>query len=236
MELKYKRILLKISGESLAKPNSFGINFEYLLKVCQKIKDCQDMGIDIGIVVGGGNFWRGRSNQHMDRVTADYIGMLGTTMNALAVGDAFKQIGAEVRILTSIQMREIAEPFCKNRAIRHLEKGRILIFGGGTGNPFFSTDTAAALKAAEIGADVIIKLTNVDGVYDKDPNKYNDAIKYNKISYREVLDKQFNVMDATAIALCRDNNTPIIICNINNLDNIFKILMGEQIGTFVGNI
>lgn len=233
LELKYKRVLLKISGEYLATPEKQGINFEYLLELCSKIKECHDEGLEIGIVVGGGNFWRGRSSEHMDRITADHIGMLGTTMNALAIGDAFKQCDCEVRVLTAIEMKAIAEPFCKNRALKHLDKGRILVFGCGTGNPFFSTDSAAALRAAEIDADAIIKLTNVDGIYDKDPNKYEDAKMYSEVSYGEVLEKNLKVMDATAIALARDNKTPIIILNIKDFDNIVKVIHGESVGTLV---
>ena len=233
MEYKYNRILLKLSGESLAQPKDFGINFEHVVEICKMIKEIQDMGIGVGIVVGGGNFWRGRSNEHMDRVTADHIGMLGTIMNALAIGDAFKQIGAEHRILTAISMTEISEAFCKNRALRHLEKGRIVVFGGGTGSPFFSTDSAAALRAAEVKADVVIKLTNVDGVYDSDPNKNKKAKKYDEITFKEVLEKNLQVMDGAAIAICRDSNIPIEIINLGDLKNLKKLLLGEKIGTLV---
>lgn len=233
MDLKYKTILLKVSGESLASSDLKGIDFEKILKICSKIKECHELGVNVGIVVGGGNFWRGRSNKYMDRVTADHIGMMGTIMNALAVGDAFKQLNTDVRVLTSIQMREIAEHFCKNRALRHLEKGRILVFGGGTGSPFFSTDTAASLRSAEINADAIIKLTNVDGIYDKDPNKHKDAIMYDEVTYEEVLEKNLKVMDATAIALCRDNQTPIIVINMNDMSNLIRAVKGDKIGTKV---
>lgn len=235
MKLKYKRVLLKVSGESLATPNNSGINFDYVLEMCSKIKECYDLGVEIGIVVGGGNFWRGRSNRQMERVTSDHIGMLGTTMNALAMGDAFKQVGADVRILTAVQMREFAEHYVKNRAIRHLEKGRILVLGSGTGNAFFSTDTAAALRAAEIGADIIIKLSTVDGIYDSDPKINSNAKKYDTVTYEEVLDKNLKVMDATAVALCRDNNTPIMVIDMTNLDNLIKAVKGEKIGTIVVN-
>lgn len=233
VNLKYRRILLKLSGESLAEPKDFGINFERVLDICENIKKCHNMGVDIAIVVGGGNFWRGRANNHMDRVTADYIGMLGTAMNALAVGDAFNQLGVEVRVMTSIQMNEIAEHFCKNRALKHLDKKRIVIFGCGLGSPFFSTDTTAALRAAEVNADVIIKLTDVDGIYESDPKKSNNVKKHDVISYKEVLEKDLKVMDATAIALSRDNKTPIMVINMNDMDNLIKAIKGEKVGSLV---
>lgn len=233
MELKYDRILLKVSGESLAYPNDFGINFDNVLKICQKIKECNEIGVNIAIVVGGGNFWRGRSNEHMDRVTADHIGMMGTLMNALALGDAFKQLDSEVRVMTAIQMNEIAEHFSKNRALKHLDKNRIVIFGCGTGSPFFSTDTTASLRAAEINADAIIKLTNVDGVYDSDPKINKNAKKYDVITYNEVLEKNLKVMDGAAIGLSRDNKIPIVIINMNDMDNLKKVVTGEKLGTTI---
>ena len=193
------------------------------------------MGTEVAIVVGGGNFWRGRSNQHMDRCTSDYIGMLGTTMNALAIGDAFKQIGQEVRVQTGVEMRQIAEFYIKDRATRHLEKGRVVVFGCGTGSPFFSTDTAAALRAAEINADAVLKATNVDAIYNKDPKKYADAKPINEITYLDVLNKKLNVMDTTATSLCMDNNIPIIVFNINEPGNLKKVIAGEKIGTIVRN-
>ena len=189
----------------------------------------------MAIVVGGGNFWRGRSNQQMDRCTSDYIGMLGTTMNALAIGDAFKQLNQSVRVQTGVEMRQIAEFYIKDRAIKHLEKGRVVIFGCGTGSPFFSTDTAAALRANEINADALLKATNVDGIYDQDPKKYPDAKKIPELTYLDVLNKKLNVMDTTATSLCMDNSLPIIVFNINKKHNLKKIITGEKIGTVVKN-
>ena len=234
--MKYKRVLLKLSGESLAGNKEHGIDFERVLEICQDIKEAYDLGTEIGIVVGGGNFWRGRSNKQMDRCTSDYIGMLGTTMNALALGDAFKQIGVEVRVQTGVEMRQIAEYYIKDRAIKHLNNKRIVIFGCGTGSPFFSTDTGAALRANEIGADALLKATNVDYIYDKDPRKYEDAKKIEHLSYLEVLnDKEINVMDSTATTLCMDNEIPIIVFNINKKGNLKKLIEGKKIGTIVNN-
>ena len=212
--MKDKRILLKLSGEVLSGSQHHGIDFNRTLEIAREIKECVEEGYEIGIVVGGGNFWRGKSNEYMDRATSDYIGMLGTVMNSLALGDAFKQINVPVRVQTGVEMRQIAEFYIKDRAIRHLEKGRVVIFGCGTGSPFFSTDTASALRAAEINADILIKATKVDGVYNKDPKKYKDAIKYNEIKYIDVLNKKLNVMDSTAISLCMEENIPIMVFNI----------------------
>ncbi len=231
--MRYKRILLKLSGETLSGSDNKGIDFESVLNIAREIKECHDLGYEIGIVVGGGNFWRGRSNQHMDRCTADHIGMLATTMNALALSDAFKQINCEARVQTGIEMRQIAEFYIKNRATRHMEKGRVVIFGCGTGNPFFSTDTAAALRAAEINADIIFKATNVDGVYTADPKKDKTATKFDEITYIDVLNKKLNVMDSTATSLCMDNNIPIYVFDINKKGNLLKALSGETIGTIV---
>jgi uridylate kinase len=232
--VKYKRILLKLSGEALSKGNGTGIEFDKVLEICSEIKDVVDKtNCQFAIVVGGGNFWRGRSNKQMDRCTSDYIGMLGTTMNALALGDAFKQVGLDVRVQTGVEMRQIAEFYIKDRAIRHLEKGRVVIFGCGTGSPFFSTDTASALRAAEIKADVLIKATKVDGVYDKDPKKYDDAVKFNEISYIDVINKKLNVMDTTAISLCMEENIPIKVFNILEKGNLKKVILDEEIGTLV---
>ena len=234
--MKYKRILLKLSGESLAGNKEHGIDFERVLEICKDIKESYDLGTEIGIVVGGGNFWRGRSNKQMDRCTSDYIGMLGTTMNALALGDAFKQIGVEVRVQTGVEMRQIAEYYIKDRAIKHLNNKRIVIFGCGTGSPFFSTDTGAALRANEIRADALLKATNVDYIYDKDPRKYEDAKKIEKLTYLEVLNnKEINVMDSTATTLCMDNEIPIIVFNINKKGNLKKIVEGKKVGTIVKN-
>ena len=231
--MKYKRILLKLSGEVLAGSKGTGIDFDKTLEFAREIKECVELGAEIAIVVGGGNFWRGRSNQYMDRATSDYIGMMGTVMNALALGDAFKQIDVPVRVQTGVEMRQIAEFYIKDRAIRHLEKGRVVIFGCGTGSPFFSTDTASALRAAEIKADVLIKATKVDGVYDKDPKKYDDAVKYDEITYIDVINKKLNVMDATAISLCMEENIPIKVFNILEKGNLKKIILDEKIGTIV---
>lgn len=233
MEAVYKRILLKLSGEVLAGKQGHGIDFDTMQEICKWVNACSKLGVQIGLVVGGGNFWRGRSSGNMDRTRADHIGMLATAMNALALADALEQYGLEVRVQTAIEMRQVAEPYIRNRAIRHLEKGRVVIFGCGTGNPFFSTDTAAALRAAEIDADIIFKATNVDGVYDKDPNKYADAVKYDTLSHTEVLSKGLAVMDSTAASLCRDNNIPILVFNLSDPENIVRAAKGENIGTIV---
>lgn len=233
MKNKYKRILLKLSGETLSGKDGKGIDFDSVLDICNEIKEVSEIGCEIGIVVGGGNFWRGKSNTNMDRCTADHIGMLATTMNALALQDGFKQLGVESRVQTGIEMRQIAEFYIKNRATRHMEKGRIVIFGCGTGSPFFSTDTAAALRAAEINADIIFKATNVDGVYSADPKKDKSATKFDEITYIDVLNKKLNVMDSTATSLCMDNNIPILVFDINKKGNLLKASTGERIGTIV---
>ncbi len=233
--MKYNRILLKLSGEALAGDKKTGIDFDKVLEFCKEISDVAKKGVQIAIVVGGGNFWRGRSNQQMDRCTSDYIGMLGTTMNALAIGDAFKQLGQDVRAQTGVEMRQIAEFYIKDRAIKHLNNNRIVVFGCGTGSPFFSTDTAAALRANEIGADALLKATNVDAIYDKDPRKYDDATKIEKITYLEVLNRKLNVMDTTATSLCMDNNVPIIVFDIHTKGNLLKVVEGKNIGTTVSN-
>lgn len=234
--MKYKRIMLKLSGESLAGNKKTGIDFDKVLDICKEITDITSKGIEVAIVVGGGNFWRGRSNQQMDRCTSDYIGMLGTTMNALAIGDAFKQLGQEVRVQTGVEMRQIAEYYIKDRANKHLNNKRVVVFGCGTGSPFFSTDTAAALRAAEIGADALLKATNVDGIYTKDPKKYEDAVKIEQTTYLDVLNKKLNVMDTTATSLCMDNNIPIIVFDINEKGNLKKVIDGKKIGTIVKNV
>lgn len=231
--LKYKRVLLKFSGEALATESGSGIDFEKALTFAREIKECSDAGVEIAIVVGGGNFWRGKLNTYMDRATSDYIGMLATTMNALALGDAFKQIGADVRVQTGIEMRQVAEFYIKDRAIRHLEKGRITIFGCGTGSPFFSTDTAAALRAAEIKADALIKATNVDGIYDKDPKKFEDAEFIPHTTYLDVLNKKLKVMDSTAISLCMEEEIPIFVFNIHEPGNLYQLLLGKEVGSVV---
>ena len=229
----YKRILLKLSGEVLAGEAGHGIDFDMVTNVCSYVKKVAEMGVQVGLVVGGGNFWRGRSSGSMDRTRADHMGMLATTINALGVCDALEQLGVSVRVQTAIAMHQVAEPYIRNKAIRHLDKGRVVIFGCGTGNPFFSTDTAAALRAAEIEADIIMKATMVDGVYDSDPKKNPDAKKYDTVSFHEVLNKDLAVMDSTAASLCKDNNIPILVFSIDDPDNIFKAVCGENIGTIV---
>lgn len=231
--MKNKRILLKLSGEALAKENNTGIDFDKALKIASYIKEASDTGIEIGIVVGGGNFWRGRSNTMMDSCTSDHIGMLATTMNALALGDALKQVGCNTRVMTSVEMREIAEPYIRDKAMKNLSKKRIVVFGCGTGSPFFSTDTAAALRAAEIHADIILKATNVDYVYTKDPRKYDDYEKIEETSHLNVIKEKLKVMDLTAISLCMENNIPIRIFNLNNMNNLKKAMLGEKIGTLI---
>jgi len=233
MEPKYKRVLLKLSGEALAKGKGFGLNFDIVAEICKAVKQCVDMGVEIGIVVGGGNFWRGREGGKMDRTRADHMGMLATTINSLALADGLEQEGVEVRVQTAIDMKEIAEPYIRNRATRHLEKGRVVVFGCGTGNPFFTTDTAAALRAAEIDADIIFKATNVDGIYDSDPKTNKDAKKFDELNYIDVLNKGLHVMDSTAASLCMDNDIPILVFNLNDPQNIVKAIKGENNGTIV---
>ena len=233
MQPVYKRILLKLSGEVLAGPQGHGIDFDTVQNICKAVKECSDMGVEIGLVVGGGNFWRGRSSGEMDRTRADHMGMLATVMNSLALADALEQLAVPVRVQTAIAMQQIAEPYIRNRAIRHLEKGRVVIFGCGTGNPFFTTDTASALRAAEIDANIIFKATNVDGVYDRDPNKFHDAVKFDTLSHFDILQKGLNVMDSTAASLCKDNNIPILVFNLDNPHNIVDAVLGKNIGTIV---
>ncbi len=233
MEPAYKRVLIKLSGEALAGSKGTGIDFDIVLSVCKSIKKCVDMGVQVAIVVGGGNFWRGRSSGQMDRTRADHMGMLATVINALGLADGLEQVGLTARVETAIEMRQIAEPYIRNRAVRHLEKGRVVVFGCGTGNPFFSTDTGAALRAAEIGADIIFKATNVDGVYDSDPKTNPNAVKFDNISYIDVLNKGLHVMDSTAASLCMDNNIPILVFNLDDPDNIVKAMQGQTIGTVV---
>lgn len=233
MKPVYKRVLLKLSGEVLAGEKGTGIDFDKVLEVCAAVKESVDMGVQIAIVVGGGNFWRGRSGGKMDRTRADHMGMLATSINALALADALEQLGVPARVQTAIEMRQIAEPYIRNKAIRHLEKGRVVIFGCGTGNPFFSTDTGAALRAAEIGADVIFKATNVDGVYDSDPKLNPNARKFDTLTHHEVLVRELHVMDSTAASLCMDNNIKILVFNLNNPENITKAMVGNHNGTLV---
>ena len=229
----YKRVMLKISGEALSGANGFGFDFEVVGRIAREVKTLVDMGVEVGLVVGGGNIWRGRTGEGMDRTTADHMGMLATCINALALQDALEGIGVMTRVQTAIEMKEIAEPFIRRRAVRHLEKGRVVIFGAGSGNPYFSTDTAAALRAAEIEADVILLAKNVDGIYDKDPNKFADAKKYDKLTYMEVIEQGLQVMDTTATTLCMDNNIPILVFGISEEGNIKKVMEGQKIGTIV---
>ena len=231
----YKRILLKLSGEVLAGGASFGIDADKVKSLAAEVAEVAGTGIQIGVVVGGGNIFRGvaAAAQKMDRVTADHMGMLATVINSLALSDALEQMGIPTRVMSAIEMHQVAEPYIRRRAIRHLEKGRIVIFAAGTSNPYFSTDTAATLRALEIKADVIAKATRVDGVYDKDPLKFADAIKYNDITYLEVLSQGLGVMDATSIAMCRDNRLPILVFNLNTPGNIMRIARGENVGTVI---
>ena len=233
MQGAYKRVLLKLSGEVLAGEKGTGIDFDKVIDVCKRVKECVEMGVQVAIVVGGGNFWRGRSSGEMDRTRADHMGMLATTINSLALCDALEQLGVTARVQTAIEMRQVAEPYIRNKAIRHLEKGRVVIFGCGTGNPFFSTDTAAALRAAEICADVIFKATNVDGVYDSDPRTNPDAKMFDELTHMEVLQKELHVMDSTAASLCMDNGIKILVFNLNDPDNIVRAAKGETCGTLV---
>ena len=224
---------MKLSGESLAGSEKHGIDFDTVLRFCKPIKKLNEMGVQVAIVVGGGNFWRGRSSGKMDRTRADHMGMLATVINALGVCDALEQLGLEVRVQTAIAMQQVAEPYIRNRAIRYLDKGRILVFGCGTGNPFFSTDTAAALRAAEIEADIILKATMVDGVYDSDPKLNPNAKKYDVISLHDVLNNDLKVMDSTAAAICRDNRLPLMVFSLDDPDNIVSAVCGENVGTIV---
>ena len=233
MEPKYKRVLLKLSGEALAGEKDTGLDFDTLTAIGRSIKKCADLGVQIGIVVGGGNFWRGRSSKEMDRIRADHMGMLATVINALALCDVLEQQGLDVRVMTALDMTAIAEPYIRNRATHHLKKGRVLIFGCGTGNPFFSTDTASALRAAEIDADIILKATMVDGVYDSDPAKNSDAQRFDDVTFSEVLNKELAVMDMTAASMCRDTRKPILVFSLRDPDNIFRAVCGEIVGTIV---
>lgn len=233
-KLKYKRVLLKLSGEALAGDKDSGIDPKTIMGLCEKIKIIVDMGAQVSIVVGAGNFWRGaRNGEHMERTTADYMGMIATAMNALALQDALESLGVFTRVQTAIEMREVAEPYIKRKAIKHLEKGRVVIFACGTGNPYFTTDTAAALRAAETEAEVILLGKSIDAVYSADPKLDPTATKYDKITYLDVLSKDLKVMDSTATALCRDNNIPLLVFGIDDPENIVKAITGEKIGTIV---
>ncbi|RDU38575.1 UMP kinase [Neobacillus piezotolerans] len=233
---KYKRVVLKLSGEALAGDAGFGINPAFIKSIAEQVKEVAELGVEVAVVVGGGNIWRGKIGEEMgmDRATADYMGMLATVMNSLALQDSLEQLGIETRVQTSIEMRQVAEPYIRRRAIRHLEKTRVVIFAAGTGNPYFSTDTTAALRAAEIEADVILMAkNNVDGVYSADPRHDKDAKKYEQLSYLDVLKEGLAVMDSTASSLCMDNNIPLIVFSIMEKGNIKRVVMGEKIGTIV---
>ena len=233
---KYSRVILKLSGEALAGTQGFGIDPATLEIIAGQIKEIQSLGVEVAIVVGGGNIWRGvaGSSQGIDRATADYMGMLATVMNSLALQDALEKVDVSTRVQTAIEMRQIAEPYIRRRAIRHLEKGRVVIFAAGTGNPYFSTDTTAALRAAEIEAEVILMAKKVDGVYDSDPNTNNSAKKFTDLEHIDLLNKGLGVMDSTAASLCMDNNIPIIVFNLTKKGNILKAVSGEKIGTYIG--
>lgn len=233
---RYSRVVLKISGEALAGTQGFGLQHEMLVSVAEQVAEIRGMGVEVCLVVGGGNLWRGiaGSAQGMDRATADYMGMLATVMNALALQDALEKAGSDTRVLSAIEMRQVAEPYIRRRAIRHMEKGRIVIFAAGTGNPYFSTDTTAALRAAEIEAECIMMAKKVDGVYDSDPMINPEAKRFDRLSYLDVLSRGLGVMDSTATSLCMDNNIPVIVFNLTQKGNIRRVVMGEAIGTYVG--
>ena len=236
-ELKYKRILLKLSGEALGGEGGLGINVDEADVIASRVKEVYDMGVEVALVIGAGNLWRGKQGleRGMDRATADYMGMLGTVMNALAVMDALERAGVYTRVMSAIEMRAIAEPYIRRRAIRHLENGRVVIFSAGTGNPYFSTDTAAALRATEIGADVVIKATKVDGIYDADPKKNPDATMFHKMTHIDFLSRRLTVMDSTAVTLCMENNLPLLVLNFWDLNALTSALRGEQVGTLVSS-
>ena len=233
--LKYHRILLKLGGESLAGVGGIGIDAKQAADIARRVKEVRELGVDVAIVIGAGNLWRGRTGQEMgmDQATADYMGMLGTVMNALGLMDALEHQGVLTRVMTSIEMRTVAEPYIRRRAIRHLEKGRVVIFGGGTGNPYFSTDTAAALRATEISADVVIKATKVDGVYDSDPRKNPNAVKFDTITYLEAISRRLEVMDSTALTMCMEHKVPILVLNLWDENALKAALFGEKVGTLV---
>lgn len=233
MKPVYKRILLKLSGEVLAGEKGSGIDFDTVTDICKVIKECTDMGVQIGIVVGGGNFWRGRSSGTMDRTRADHMGMLATVMNSLALQEALIKLGNDAVVMTALDIQRVAVPFNKDEAVRLMESGRTVIFGCGTGSPFFSTDSGAALRAAEIGADIFFKATNVDGVFDKDPNKFDDAVKFETVTHDKLLEMHLGVMDNTAAALAQNSNLPVLVFNLNDPKNIKKAVLGEKIGTIV---
>lgn len=235
--IKYHRILLKLSGEALAGSQGYGIDPQQAEDIARRVREVREMGVDVAIVIGAGNLWRGRTgiNRGMDRATADYMGMLATVMNALALMDAMERMGLVTRVQSAIEMHAVAEPYIRRRAIRHLEKGRVVILGGGTGNPYFSTDTAAALRAMEIDADVLIKATKVDGVYDSDPFKNANAVRFDQLSYMETINRRLEVMDSTAISLCMDNHLPILVLNLWQVDSLRCAVLGQPVGTLVSD-
>lgn len=233
MQLKYRRILLKLSGEALAGDAKSGIDHTIVTRICESIAECVRSGAQIAVVVGGGNFWRGRQSEDMDRTRADHMGMLATVINALALADGLERQGLDVRVQTAVEMRAIAEPYIRARAVRHLEKGRVVVFGCGTGSPFFSTDTASALRAAEIEADAVFKATMVDGVYDRDPHHFPDAVRYDSLTFHEALEKELAVMDLTAFTMCQDNHLPVLVFSIDRPENIAAAVRGEAVGTLV---
>ncbi len=232
-EVKYKRVLLKLSGEAIGGKEKKGVDAETLGKICDQVKNMVDLGVQVAIVVGGGNFWRGRYGHQMERTTSDYMGMLATVMNGLALQDSLEARGLATRLQTAIEMRQIAEPYIKRKAIKHLEAGRVVIFSCGTGNPFFTTDTAAALRSAEIEAEVILLAKTIDGVYSADPKEDPNAVKYDEITYLDILNQDLKVMDSTATSLCKDNKIPLIVFGIDEPENMVKIIKGEKIGTYI---
>lgn len=234
LEPIFKRIVLKLSGEALAGPNPMGVDIETMTTIAKEIQKVVDLGVEVSIVVGGGNFWRGRDANLDDRAASDYVGMLGTVMNAIALQDSLEKIGVVTRVQSAIEMRQVAEPYIRRRAIRHLEKKRVVIFAAGSGNPFFSTDTTAALRAAEIDADVILLAKKgTDGIYTSDPNVNPDSVKFDQLSYKEILNLDLKIMDATATSLCKDNNIPLVVFGIDNPSNILDVVLGKNIGTIV---
>jgi len=233
MQLKYRRVLLKLSGEALAGSAKSGIDHAVVTRISESVAQCVEAGAQVAIVVGGGNFWRGRQNEEMDRTRADHMGMLATVINALALADGLERQGLTVRVQTAVDMHSIAEPYIRARAVRHLEKGRVVVLGCGTGSPFFSTDTAAALRAAEIEADAIFKATMVDGVYDRDPHLFPDAVRYDSLTFRDALEKKLAVMDLTAFTMCQDNRLPVLVFSIDQPENIAAAVRGETVGTLI---
>ena len=236
-KIKYRRILLKLSGEALAGPQNYGLDPKRAEDIAERVREVRDFGVDVAIVIGAGNLWRGRAglDRGMDRATADYMGMVATVMNALALMDAMERTGLVTRVQTAIEMQAVAEPYIRRRALRHLEKGRVIILGGGTGNPYFSTDTAAALRAMEIGAEILIKATKVDGVYDSDPMVNEEAVRFDHLTYMEAINRRLEVMDSTAISLCMDNHMPILVLNLWQLGALRQALFGEAVGTLVSD-